>query len=102
MLVANLPRSDADSENIRFGASADTALKAYLGQYRFEHADRLIKDGIKMSRVYIQNIKRENAMIFVISLGTMMTDVMNHVLKSKGLDIAKDGIVIHMSNLIIK
>lgn len=102
VLVTNLPRSGADAENIRFGATADTVLKAYLGQYRIEHAFRLMKDGMKMSRVYIQDLKRESAMMFAISLGTMVSDVMNHVLKSKGLDITADGIAIRMSSLILK
>ena len=102
VLVTNLPRSNADAENIRSGATADTVLKAYLGQYRIEHAFRLMKDGMKMSRVYIQNLKRENAMMFVISLGTMISDVMNHVLKTEGLDITADGIAIHMSSLILR
>ena len=73
MLVTNLPRSNEDEENIRFGASADTVLKAYLGQYRIEHAFRLMKDGMKMSRAYFQNLKRGSAMMFVISLGTMVS-----------------------------
>jgi len=102
VLVTNLPRSNADADNIRFGATADTVLKAYLGQYRIEHAFRLMKDGMKMSRVYIQDIKRENAMMFVISLGTMLSDVMNHVLKSKDIEITADGIAIHMSSLILR
>ncbi len=102
VLVTNLPRSNADAENIRSGATADTVLKAYLGQYRIEHAFRLMKDGMKMSRVYIQDLKRESAMMFAISLGTMVSDVMNHVLKSKGLDITADGIAIRMSSLILR
>ena len=34
VLITNLPRSNADEENIRFGATADTVLMTYLGQYR--------------------------------------------------------------------
>ena len=102
VLVTNLPRASVDAENIRFGATADTVLKSYLGQYRIEHAFRLMKDGMKMSRVYIQDIKRENAMMFVISLGTMLSDVMNHVLRTKGIDITADGIATRMSSLILK
>ena len=102
VLVTNLPRSNEDAENIRFGATADTVLLCYLNQYKVEHAFRLMKDGMKMSRVYIQNIKRENAMMFVISLGTMLSDVMGHVLKTKGIELTSDGIAIHMSGLILR
>jgi hypothetical protein len=92
VLVTNLPRASEDAENIRFGATADTVLKAYLGQYRIEHAFRLAKDGMKMSRVYIHRPSRENAMMFVISLGTMVSDAIGHVLKTKGIDTTTDGI----------
>ena len=92
MLVTNLPGSNADAENIRFGATADTVLRAYLDQHRVEHAFRLAKDGMKMSRVYIHRPSRENAMMFVISLGTMVSDVIGHVLKTKGIDTTTDGI----------
>jgi len=101
VLVTNLPRANADAENIRSGATADTVLRAYLGQYKVEHAFKLMKDGMKMSRVYIQDVKRENAMMFVISLGTMLSDVMGHVLKAGGIDITADGIAARMSSLIL-
>ena len=92
VLVTNLPRAGRDAENIRFGATADTVLKAYLDQYKVEHAFRLAKDGMKMSRVYIHRPSRENPMMFAISLGTMVSDVIGHVLKTKGIDTTTDGI----------
>ena len=69
-----------------------TGLRAYLDQYKVDHAFRLAKDGMKMSRVYIHRPSRENAMMFVISLGTMVSDVIGHVLKTKGIDTTTDGI----------
>ena len=32
----------------------------------------------------------------------MIADVMNHILKSNGMDITSDGIAIHMNSLILK
>lgn len=92
VLVTNLPRASEDAENMRFGATADIVLKAYLGQYKVEHAFRLAKDGMKMSRVYVHKPSRENVMMFVISLGTMVSDVIGNVLKTKGIDVTTDGI----------
>jgi len=92
VLVTNLPRAGKDAENIRSGATTDTVLRAYLDQYKVEHAFRLAKDGMKMSRVYIHRPSRENAMMFVISLGTMVSDVIGHVLKTRGIDTTTDGI----------
>lgn len=34
VLVTDLPRANEDADNIRFGATVDTVLKTYLGQYR--------------------------------------------------------------------
>ena len=102
VLVTNLPRASKDAENIRFGATADTVLRAYLDQYRVEHAFRLAKDGMKMSRAYIHRPSRENAMMFVISLGTMVSDVIGHVLKAKSIDTTTDGIAGRWFTLMFK
>ena len=45
---------------------------------------------------------RENAMMFVISLGTMVSDVIGHVLKTKGIDTTTDGIAGRWFTLIFK
>lgn len=34
VLVTNLPRANKDAENIRLGATADTVLLTYLGQFK--------------------------------------------------------------------
>lgn len=102
VLVTNLPRSTKDKENIRFGATADTVLLSYLGQYRIEHAFRLMEDGMHMSRVYIHRPSRENAMMFVISLATMIAGVMDHVLKEKGCNITTTGISDRFMTLILE
>ena len=99
VLVTNLPRSDVDKDNLRDGATADAVLLSYLDQYLIEHAFRLMKDGMKIGRVYIHRPSRENAMSFVCSLATMMTDVIDHVLKSKGIDMTFCRIVDELSRL---
>ena len=91
VLVTNLPRANRDAGNIRFGATADTVLLSYLDQYKIEHAFRLEKDGMGMSRVYIHKPSRENAMMFVISLATMLSEAISCVLKSKGYGITTEG-----------
>ena len=42
--------------------------------------------------LYIHRPSRENAVMFVISLGTMVSDVIIHMLKIKGIDATADGI----------
>ena len=77
-------------------------LLSYLGQYRIEHAFRLMKDGMHMSRVYIHRPSRENAMMFIISLGTMLTEVMDHVLKERDFNITATGISDRFMTLILE
>jgi len=99
VLIMNPSRANEDAENIRSGATADTVLMTYLGQYRIEHAFRLMKDGMGIDRVYLHRPSRENAMMFVISLATMMSDIVTHVLKNNGIDMTMQAISGTMSRL---
>ena len=99
VLVTNLPRATKDAENIRFGATADTVLLTYLGQYRVEHAFRLMKSGMGIDRVYIQKPSRENAMMFVISLTTMISNVMDHIFRQNGVGTTFASMVERMQRL---
>ena len=71
----------------------------YLGQYRIEHAFRLMKDGMGIDRVYLHRPSRENAMMFVISLATMLSDIITHILKNNGIDMTMQVISGTMSRL---
>ena len=57
------------------------------------------KDGMGIDRVYLHRPFRENAMMFVISLATMLSDVVTHVLKTSGIDMTMQGISGTMSRL---
>ncbi|WP_400209209.1 hypothetical protein [Methanomethylophilus alvi] len=52
-----------------------------------------------IDRVYLHRPSRENAMMFVISLGTMLSDIITHVLKSNGIDMTMQSISGTMSTL---
>ena len=52
-----------------------------------------------IDRVYLHGPSRENAMMFVISLGTMLSDIITHVLKSNGIDMTMQSISGTMSTL---
>ena len=54
-----------------------------------------------MDRVYLHMPSRENAMMFVILLATMMSDVIGRVLKSKGYQIIAKGMVERFVTLIL-
>ena len=45
-----------------------------------------------MDRVYIHKPSRENAMMFVISIATMVSDIVTHVLKENDIDLTMQGV----------
>ncbi|MBE6515007.1 MAG: DUF4277 domain-containing protein [Thermoplasmata archaeon] len=94
--------AEVDGEMLRFVAFRTTDDIDEGIEYLREHAFRLAKDGMKMSRVYIHRPSRENAMMFVISLGTMVSDVIGHVLKTEGIDTTTDGIAGRWFTLMFK
>ena len=99
VLITNLHRANMDADNIRFGATADTVLKTYLGQYRIEHRFRLMKDEMGMDRVYLHKPTRENAMMFVITLATTISCVIHVVLTSRGMDYTAEKLAGRMTSL---
>ena len=102
VLVTNLPRSDVDKDDLWDGATADAVLLSYLDQYLIEHAFRLMKDGMRIGRVYIHRPSRENAMGFVCSLATMIVDVMDNVLKRNGVNMTFEKVVNDLFSLNLK
>jgi len=58
-----------------------------------------MNDGMGIDRVYLHRPSRENAMMFVISLGTILSDIVTHVLKNNGIDMTMQAISGTMSRL---
>lgn len=102
VLITNLPRKGSDADNVRHGATADTVLLSYLGQYRIEHAFRLLKSGFGMSCVYLHKPSRANVMMFITSLATMMWDVITHVARSRKKRITATKMVDGVQHLVLK
>jgi len=81
VLITNLPRSDRKENNLRDGADAETVLMTYLGEYKIEHSFRLMKSGLGVDSVYLHTPERENAMMFVIGIATIISNTVDAVLK---------------------
>ena len=52
--------------------------------------------------MYIHKLLRKNTMMFVISLATMMSDVIAHVLKSKGIGMTAEAMVERFVTLMLR
>jgi len=80
VLITNIPRSDKVGKNLREGADAETVMMAYLGEYRIEHTYRIMKSGLGVDSVYLHTPERENAMMFVIGIATIISNTVDAVL----------------------
>ena len=81
VLITNIPRSDDAKENLRDGADAETVMLTYLNEYKIEHTYRLMKSGLGVDEVYLHTPERENAMMFVIGIATIVSNVVDAVLR---------------------
>ena len=77
VLITNLPRVAEDAENLRDGATAESVLRLYLDQYKVEHTYRLMKSGMGVDRVYVHKPSRENALMFVVGIATLINDIID-------------------------
>jgi len=81
VLVTNLPRRPNGGADLREGATQDEVVDLYLGQYLSEKGFRLMKNGMGVGHVYIHTHSRQDVMSFIVSLATMLQDLIDAVLK---------------------
>jgi len=84
VIVTNLPFATEDAPNVRYGATADTVLRLYLDQYKSEHVYRLMKSGMGVDSVYVRTPSRANALLFVVAIATLVSSVMDALLRRNG------------------
>lgn len=84
VLITNLPRRDTDADNVRDGATAQTVLRLYLNEYKVEHTYRLMKSGLGVDRVFFRTPSRENAMMFVVGIATLIENVIDAMNRRNG------------------
>jgi transposase len=80
VLVTDLPFSLADKEDLRKGTSSDTVVDLYLGQYHSEKNFRIMKSGMGVNHMYLHTHSRQDAMVFVVSLATALSNTVDSVL----------------------
>jgi len=84
VIVTNLPFATADHVNMRHGATTDTVLGLYLDQFKAEHTYRLMKSGMGVDSVYVHTPTRANALLFVVAIATLVSSVMDAMLRRNG------------------
>lgn len=63
--------------NIRDGASSKYILDLYLDQYKQEHIFRLLKGKVGFNDVFFKKPERENVMMFVLGMATLIRNVID-------------------------
>ncbi len=94
VLITNLGRSPSEDGDVRKGADAEMVNRLYNGQFVCEHAYRLMKSGLGLDSIYLQNPRRVDGMLFVVSLVAMMFTLIDAVLR--GRDLKKGATVYRM------
>ena len=102
VIITNLPRVSDRTVGIRTGADADTVLRLYLDEYKVESNYALMKSGMGIDQVYLQTPSRESAMIFVIGIATLLSDIITKVLKDNGVGKTSKTVNEELVSLILK
>lgn len=102
VLVTNLPFATEDDNDLRKGATADTVVDIYLGQYYSEKNFRIMKSGMGVNHVYIHTHSRQDAMVFVASLATSISNTIDAVLAENGSGLTFRQSMYRFKNCIIE
>jgi transposase len=84
VIITDLPFAAEDAGDLRDGVTADKVLRLYLDQYKVEHTYRLMKSGMGVDTVYVQTPSRANALLFVIGIATLVSSIMDAMLRKNG------------------
>lgn len=95
VLVTNLPCSERDSGNARDGVTADGVRRLYDEEYVVEHSFRFMKSGLGIDTVFLQTPERENAMMFVMSVAALVSNIADAVFLREGTTLDGRQLTMH-------
>ena len=67
-----MERKDVDDADPRRGISTATLIRYYLEEDRIEKNFSMLKSGEKVNHMFIETLKRQDAVVFIAILGTMI------------------------------
>jgi len=106
VLMTNIPLKTVDSGCPRRGLSSDGLLSLYIDQFTIEHDFKLMKSGSGVNRMFIHTPSRQDAVVFLSGLSTMVASVIDAVLEETAVDKHHDITTKHitdfMTNAIVK
>ena len=75
VLVTNLPKSRKTDAQV---------LELYSQEYKVEQSFRLMKSGIGVDSIFLQTPSRENAMMFVVSIAVLISNIADAMFRRDG------------------
>lgn len=100
VLVTNLDHPVTEGEEtppVYRPTSSWDVVKLYNSEYRVEKSFRFLKSGVGMNSVYLQTPSRENAMMFVLSIAVLISNIADAIFKR--MDMRLKGRTLTMYNL---
>ena len=86
VLITNLGRA---------GMSNEKLLELYNHEYKVEQSFRLMKSGMGMDSVFLQTPSRENAMMFVISIAVLVSNIADAVFRRERVMLRGKQLTMH-------
>ena len=81
VLVTNIPSANESCSNLRFGATADDIVDIYVGEFSIEHVFKLGKSGLGVDHMFLHTPSRQDAVVFLTSIASMISKTIDIVLK---------------------
>lgn len=85
VLVTNLPHFREGTDGVRRSARAEDVFDLYMEEYVVESSFRFLKSGLAIDHVYLQNPSRERAMMFVLCIEALVTNIADAVFRRMDL-----------------
>ena len=109
VLVTNLDRPLEEGSVEPAGtlpASNREVLSYYNQEYKVEHSFRLMKSGMGMNSIFLQTPSRENAMMFVISIAVLISNIADAMFRRAktcldGKQLTMYRLAFHVQNTIV-
>ncbi len=89
VIVTNLQKPKQNAKNAVNAYTDVEVVGLYNQEYKVEQSFRFMKSGIGMNSIYLQTPSRENAMMFVISIAVLVTNIADAIFRRENMILKK-------------
>jgi len=95
VLLTDIPFAEKNFIDPKNGKNADGIVDLYLGQDRMEKCFKIVKSGTGVAHIFIHKPSRQDAVVCLSTIATMISNVIDFVLKR---EMGDDAITKHISD----